>query len=152
MMMGLLIGVAVAYSTANVFTKSFFDTVLTMKKLPYLPILFSSSIYKLEAYQVCEFEFSNYLKETATIYDLILLINRYDKINLNDQIPVIQNDKTRKLVGSVKLMDMLRYLEKVGDKLEDGIVKDEDYNQSFKIISGNLKNTFEFSKVIFFLF
>lgn len=50
---GLLIGVTVAYSTSNLFTKSFFDTVLALKKLPYLPILFRSDIYKLKAKQVC---------------------------------------------------------------------------------------------------
>lgn len=36
--MGVLIAVGVAYSTANVFTMSFFDTVLSMKKMPYMPV------------------------------------------------------------------------------------------------------------------
>ena len=92
-MVGILIAVAVAYSTANIFTMSFFDTVLGMKKLPYMPVQFSSEVYREMAGNVLTpIEEGHFLLHKCSIYDMLVLINSYENINFDEYIPVCMSE------------------------------------------------------------
>jgi len=148
---GLLIGVSVAYSTSNLFTKSFFDTVLTLKKLPYLPVLFSSDIYKLKAKQICQKSKSEVLYEDDSIYDMLLVLNLKSSIQPEDYIPVVKSKDNTKLIGAVRVKDCFEYLGKVGDKLRDNFNNESSrYSNSINYISSKLKGALQKSKVSFF--
>lgn len=147
---GLLLGVAVAYGTSNIFTMSFFDTVLTLKKLPYLPILFSSDIYKLRAKDICDYLVYDILYENDSIYDLLIVLNTRDAIKFDDYIPVLKSKKCRKLIGAVRMLDCFEYLNKIGEKLMSDYGKKTRYSSSIKFVSGQLQNAVRLSTVIIF--
>ena len=142
---GLLLGVLVAYSTSNIFTMSFFDTVLTLKRLPYLPILFSSDIYKLQAKTICDYMEDSLLYEDSSIYDLLIVLNSRDAIKYDDYIPVLNNPESRKLIGAVRMVDCFEYLGKIGEKLIEEY-NNSRYSTSIKMISGKLQNALRISK------
>ena len=147
---GLLIGVAVAYSTSNTFTMSFFDTVLTLKKMPYLPILFSSDVYKLRAKDVCDEHYEEILYEGDTIYDLIMVLNMKNAVKFDEYIPVLDNKRSRKLKGAVRKLDCFEYLSMVGETLLANYGDKKKYESSIKMLSGPLQNALRLNPVRFF--
>jgi Voltage gated chloride channel len=144
--LGLLVGVLVAYSTSNNFTMSIFDTVLTLKKLPYMPILFSSDIYKLRAKNICVSIDELILFKHTSVYELLLVLNSYEAINYDEYIPVLNNPESRKLVGAVRVVQCFEYLSKIGEKLIEEYTNSK-YSTSIKMISGKLQNALKIDDV-----
>jgi hypothetical protein len=144
---GILVAVAVAYSTANIFTMSFFDTVLSMKKLPYMPILFSSDVYRDSAgmdHVLIKLTVGNYLAKNCSIYDMLILINNYENINFDEYIPVVESIEDSKLIGIVKVYHCLEYLSMIGDILVKEFSKKKKLSKNLAVF----KEKMEFDRIL----
>lgn len=144
---GILVAVAVAYSTANIFTMSFFDTVLSMKKLPYMPILFSSDVYRDSAgmdHVLIKLTVGNYLPKNCSIYDMLVLINNYEVINFDEYIPVVESLDDTKLIGIVKVYHCLEYLSMIGDILVKEFSKKKKLSKNLAVF----KEKMEFDRIL----
>jgi hypothetical protein len=144
---GILVAVAVAYSTANIFTMSFFDTVLSMKKMPYMPILFSSDVYRDSAgmdHVLIKLTAGNYLQKNCSIYDMLVLINNYEVINFDEYIPVVESLEDTKLIGIVKVYHCLEYLSMIGDILVKEFSKKKKLSKNLAVF----KEKMEFDRIL----
>lgn len=112
-----------AYSIANLFTMSAFNTAMTINKMPYLPFMFYSKLYKEKV--------GNHMKdETFSIpeKDKLTQVLRFfaDKqLYSNDEfVPIVECAESKKIVGSVRSYDMLEYIklvmEAIKKETEDG--------------------------------
>lgn len=158
--MAIQVAVAAAYGTSNIFTMSFFDTVLAIKKLPYMPIQFEPHVYNNLAGEVCEkFQSNLFLKKECTILDMLLLINQFETVKIDDYIPIVKNTSQFELQGAVRVYDCLEYLSQVGKvlvnefsrkkKLQDKISNFRDkiaFENVFKL-EGDMKNYKRIAKI-----
>lgn len=101
-----------AYGIANIFTMSAFNTVLTIKKMPYLPFMFNSKQYKRVVGDFYE-EISDILTEKITLFEVLKLYLDKEVLQLDEFLPVVDNKKDRKIIGSVRTQNMLSYLKLV---------------------------------------
>lgn len=139
-LIGILIAVAISYSTANVFTMGFFDTVLSIKQLPYQPVLFEPETYRNTAVNVCEIiDRKNFLVKNCTIYDQLQQINRYDYIKIDDYIPVVSSWVDKKLEGAVRVFDCLEYLSLIGKILVKEFSKKKKLAANLMVFSDKIK-------------
>ncbi len=86
-LMPLLLCVLVSYAIGNSLSISFFDLLLDMKNLPYIPALKSKEAYNLEAGDIMNRNFL-YLTKTSTLSDIAILLQYVG--NQPKSIPVVE--------------------------------------------------------------
>lgn len=133
-LIGLLVTLLVANSIAGVYTMSFFDTVLNIRKLPYLPVLYSSMWYKRMAAEVMEPQVYT-IYRNSNLIDLLAIISRDEKIDKENYIAVLETPENPVLVGSFKVAQAFAYLEEevmeIENKLKTGIASSDYRFQKF---------------------
>ena len=72
-LMPLLICVLVSYAISNSLSISFFDLLLDMKNLPYIPALRSKEAYSMDAGDIMNRNFI-YLTRDSTLSDIAILL------------------------------------------------------------------------------
>ena len=72
---GLMVTTLVSNAIGSIYIVSFFDTVLNIRKLPYLPVLFSSAWYKRIAAEIAE-PCSMMVAKNSNLVDLLYMLKR----------------------------------------------------------------------------
>lgn len=137
---GLIVTTLVANAVGSIYIVSFFDTVLNIRKLPYLPVLFSSAWYKRSAAEIAE-PCAMMIAKHSNLVDLLYLLKRlkvaqWEKkrgkmdsstltlgstsmpdddpsldVNREDYIAVVEALDNPILIGSIKAGAMFDYIE-----------------------------------------
>lgn len=111
-------------AVANVFTMSAFNTALTINKMPYLPFMFKSALYKRNAGEFMKknLNMDNVcLCEKITLLDLVefFVVNpeQTKHLKMDEFTPVVEDMKEHKIIGSVRTSFALEYLKKVAESV-----------------------------------
>lgn len=118
----MLIAALCAYAIANVFTMSAFNTVLSIKNMPYLPFMFTANQYKKKTGDFYE-QIKYVLTEKATVYDILGLLLAKEAIIMDEFIPVVDNLVDRKVIGSVRTLDLIEYLKFVSIRIHEDLTE-----------------------------
>lgn len=111
---------------------SAFNTVLTINKMPYLPFMFKSSQYKSVAGDFCS-DIKTVLTEKITLFDVIDLYLKKKAVILDEFLPIVDNRKDRRIIGSVRTQNLLSYITIVAKEIEDELKKKENKKYLSKI-------------------
>lgn len=106
--MAVFISTLLAYSVSSIYTMSFFDTVLNIKKMAYLPVMYNShwnAKRAIEIFDPCQ----EVLYEDSLLIDLVSLFAGKDQVNKKGYIPVLKSETEKKLIGSVNISNALDY-------------------------------------------
>ena len=117
LILGIMLGNLCSYAVANIFTMSAFNTAMTVTKMPYLPFMFTSALYKRTAGEFMDVKNESF-DEDATLMDVIEFFANKDHFNNDEFIPVVENQENKKMVGSVRTWDILNYVRKVCEAIE----------------------------------
>jgi Voltage gated chloride channel len=137
---GLIVTTLVANAVGSIYIVSFFDTVLNIRKLPYLPVLFSSAWYKRIAAEISE-PCTMMIAKNSNLVDLLYMLKKLKlaqlekkrgkldtsaltrgtstipdddpglDVNREDYVAVVESLETPILVGSIKAGAMFDYIE-----------------------------------------
>ena len=122
-----------AYGVANVFTMSSFNTVLTIKQMPYLPFMFNSTQYKKTA-RDCMEPIETYLTEKMTLFSVLDLFIKKRVINMSEFLPVVNDVRSKIIIGSVRTENLLNYLEVVAKDIDREIRKISSRKHLLRVI------------------
>jgi chloride channel 2 len=101
----MMIGVFLAYGVSSAITVSYYDSMLEIKKLPYLPSLKSTELYSYTAKNLLETKFPC-IQSNSSLRDLTNAI--LEGITTMNKIPVI--DGNRVLVSEITIENGRKYL------------------------------------------
>ena len=118
--LGILLASVCSYGIANAFTMSAFNTALSISKMPYLPFMFHSNMYKQRVGKYCD-EVDTFLTERMSLFDCLRIFTNKDPLLLNEFIPVVDNKTDKNIIGSVRTLNMLDYMNHIVDNLKDQI-------------------------------
>ena len=97
-MIPVLIGVLISYAISNSLAMSFFDVLLDMKDLPYLPALGSIEHYHKKAKDIMNCEFL-YLSQDSQLSDITMIMHLVG--TKPKTIPVVESKHCRTLLFTV---------------------------------------------------
>jgi len=120
LIIGIITGNMFAYAIANLFTMSAFNTAMTIGKMPYLPFMFYSKLYKKKVREYMH-ECNDAIEDKQSIAD-VLSFYAERKLYTNDEfIPIVTDKESLKIVGSVRSWNNLEYIVALSKALEDEI-------------------------------
>jgi len=123
LIIGIITANMFAYSIANLFTMSAFNTAMTIGKMPYLPFMFYSQLYKQRVGEHME-PCVDFIPETDKLCDIVEHFANKEIYTNDEFVPIVETEENKKIVGSVRSWDMLEYIKLVMDAIkketEDG--------------------------------
>lgn len=117
LILGIMLGNLCSYAVANIFTMSAFNTAMTVGKMPYLPFMFTSALYKRVAGDFMD-EATECMNEDSTLMDIIEFFANKAQFDNDEFIPIVEDQEDKKIVGSVRTWDILNYIQKVCEAIE----------------------------------
>lgn len=127
--LGLFLCVLFGYSVSSIHTMSIFDTILNIKKLPYLPVLYNSNWNTKVACQIMSKTIvtldppSIAIFEESTLLDLVCLFVENKSLDRNSYIPVVKSIDNRRLVGSIRIQNAVDYLVEETNLIEERLMR-----------------------------
>ena len=103
----LLMCVLTSYAISNSLSISFFDLLLDMKNLPYIPALKSQQAYSLDASDIMNKNFL-YLTRDSTLSDIAILLQYVG--NQPKSVPVVESSEQKLLCFAVQAQSLRKYL------------------------------------------
>ena len=109
-----LASVLVAYGIGNFLSPSYFNLLLKLKKLPYLPALLNKNVYqKLAGHHYPKGCINqHFIKSSTTFLDALQVLFK-PEIALYHEITVVQSHDRKVLKGSVRVGNLVKYLVKL---------------------------------------
>ena len=101
----MIIGVFIAYGVSSTLTVSFYDSILEVKRLPYLPSLKSTNLYSYTAKNILDTEFPC-IKPDTTMRSLTNAV--LEGISTMNKIPVINDERI--LLSDITMENARKYL------------------------------------------
>jgi len=105
----ILVTVFFGYSVASMYSMGFFDTMTRVRKVPNLPMLFSSKWNNKTACEIM-LPIPNYLTKGATLLDIIWLFSEDRVYDMESFFPVYESESNMKIIGSIKVKNARDYL------------------------------------------
>ena len=105
-----MITVLFAYGTGNLFTKSFFSSNIELRKLPFCSKLMKHEIYMKTAQDIM-LQPQILLFKNSKFNDIYNILTTTENICVGDFIPVVQDANNYKFVGTVKIVNLIRYMK-----------------------------------------
>jgi len=116
----LVIGIVTAnmfsYAIANLFTMSAFNTAMTINKMPYLPFMFYSSLYRRRVGEFMDTSI-DIIEEKAKLFEIIEFFAKKELYTNDEFIPIVEDNVSDKVIGSVRSWNMLEYICLVCDAI-----------------------------------
>ena len=106
-LMPLLVCVLLSYAVGSSLSVSYFDLLLDMKGLPYMPALKSREAYRLTAADIMNRNFL-YLTRSATLSDIAVLLQYVGA--QPKAVPVVESAEQKLLLFSVQAQSLRKYL------------------------------------------
>jgi len=106
---GLVLTTLIGNAIVGVYTMSLFDTLLNIRKLPFLPVLYSSLWYKRIAAEIMQ-PTKYVIHKQANLIDLLAILAEDPEINKENYIPVVESLENPVLIGSFTFNSALEYL------------------------------------------
>lgn len=94
-MIPVLFAVLISYGISNSLSLSFFDVIMDMKDLPYLPALRSTEHYKLKAECIMNKNFL-YLTKNSQLSEIVILLQHLGPKSRS--IPVVESEESKLLL------------------------------------------------------
>lgn len=110
LILGVITGTMFSYAIANLFTMSVFSTAMTINKMPYLPFMFYSKLYREKVATYMK-ENHDSLEENCQICDVIEFFAHREMYSNDEFFPIVENKENMKIVGSVRSWNVLEYLK-----------------------------------------
>jgi len=110
--LGVMTGAMFSYAVANCFTMSAFNTGMTLGKMPYLPFMFYSSLYKRRVKDFME-NTTDSLPEKSNLAEITNFYFTQEIFTNDDFIPVVEDAENLKMIGSVRSWNMLEYIKQI---------------------------------------
>ncbi len=104
----VMIAVLTSYLVGNVFSMSFFDVSIYMRKLPMMASLMAKENYEKRAADLMTMNYPS-ISRDADRGEILTIFARLGEINKAMMLPVVDEEKM--LVGAVKIERLLKYLE-----------------------------------------
>lgn len=120
LIVGILTANMFAYAIANLFTMSAFNTAMTINKMPYLPFMFYSKLYKQKVSTHME-ECTDSIEERENLADILDFYAKRPLYSNDEFVPVVENSENLKIVGSIRSWNMLEYISALSKALEEEI-------------------------------
>eukprot|EP01016_Furgasonia_blochmanni_P004970 TRINITY_DN11928_c0_g1_i3.p1 TRINITY_DN11928_c0_g1~~TRINITY_DN11928_c0_g1_i3.p1 ORF type:complete len:373 (-),score=71.93 TRINITY_DN11928_c0_g1_i3:147-1265(-) len=118
------------YAVGQVLSLSIFDSLINVRKLPYLPVIRSAAAYALSAGEICE-RTPLILEETANVEQVLGVLRTFkSEINKDSVIVVINNSTDQRIVGTVKTEYIIEYLRTA---IIDRITEMNDSNPLYRL-------------------
>lgn len=123
----LIIGIVTAnmfsYAIANLFTMSAFNTAMTINKMPYLPFMFYSNLYRRKVGEFMETT-GDCVEEGAKLFECVEFFARREIYTNDEFVPIVENKENEKIIGSVRAWNLLEYVSLVctaiGEECKEG--------------------------------
>eukprot|EP00698_Gefionella_okellyi_P006779 TRINITY_DN1627_c0_g2_i1.p1 TRINITY_DN1627_c0_g2~~TRINITY_DN1627_c0_g2_i1.p1 ORF type:complete len:779 (+),score=145.57 TRINITY_DN1627_c0_g2_i1:43-2379(+) len=109
-MLPVLCAVLLAYGVANRFNEGVFDTILHMKKLPYLPAL-KAGLYGKLAQDIMHAP-DVYVPQSVSFTELFGVLQRHTAVDA--PVPVVLNHESMELIGVVQRGHLEKLLDRLG--------------------------------------
>jgi len=106
----IMITVLFAYGTGNLFTKSFFSSNIELRKLPFGSKLMKNEIYIKSAQQIMT-QPEIFLTSQSKLEDIYQILTTCENLCLGDFLPVVQSKDNFKFMGTVKIVNMIKYMK-----------------------------------------
>lgn len=106
----IMVTVLFAYGTGNLFTKSFFSSNIELRKLPFSSKLMHQEIYVRTAQQIMTPP-TILLTFQSNFEDIYKILTNSEALCLGDFLPVIKTKDDFLFVGTVKIVNMIKYLK-----------------------------------------
>jgi len=120
----LVIGIVSAnmfsYAIANLFTMSAFNTAMTIGKMPYLPFMYYSALYKRRVGEFMDTD-DNTIAEHASFADILEFFVTKEMYQNDEFIPIVDDHENNKIVGSVRAWNVLEYINLVCDAIVEEV-------------------------------
>lgn len=127
-----------ATGIANIFTMSAFNTNLAINKIPYLPFMFRSELYKKKVGEFSS-EINSFMTEDSTIFDALSFFMKQKVLRMDEFTPVVDSIKEKKVVGSVRTQNMLDYMRSVLIDIQHELMKAKSKNQTFMVVANHIE-------------
>ena len=106
----IMVTVLFAYGTGNLFTKSFFSSNIELRKLPFSSKLMHHEIYLRTAQQIMAPP-TLFLTFQSNLEDIYKILTNNEALCLGDFLPVIKAKDNFLFVGTVKIVNLIKYLK-----------------------------------------
>ena len=117
--MSIMVANLCSYSIANLFSMSQFNTALTLSKMPYLPFMFYSSLYKKKVGEFMEEHTESFELDNTYIMDVLEFYGKKEFFITSEFIPVVENHNSMLMEGSVQTHDIIEYIIKIAGALSN---------------------------------
>merc|ERR1712139_323683 len=106
LIIGILTANMFSYAIANLFTMSAFNTAMTINKMPYLPFMYYSALYKRHVGDFMDPQ-SDVMAEQGKLCDVLEFFASKDLYQNDEFIPIVEDLDNNKIVGSVRSWNIL---------------------------------------------
>lgn len=117
LIIGIITANMFAYSIANLFTMSAFNTAMTINKMPYLPFMFYSKLYRQRVGDHMT-ECTENVEEASKLSDILEFMSNKELYTNDEFVPIVENAENLKMIGSVRCWDILEYIKLVMDAIK----------------------------------
>jgi hypothetical protein len=89
---------------------SAFNTAMTINKMPYLPYMFYSSLYKRNVADFMD-QTTDSMNEESCLIDILKFYGKKKLFHNDEFIPVVDDETNLRIVGSVRSWNILEYIK-----------------------------------------
>lgn len=129
----LLVTSLIGFLFSSVFNLGFFEMLIAIRKLPYLPTFMPPQRGAQPISVLLEPLGNEYLYDDASLYDMFQLLIRKTEVDTRDYLPII-NRESRRIKYYVRMEDCVQYMKSSVLDVEK-IIMDEKSHLSFQIYS-----------------
>jgi len=97
---------------------SAFNTAMTINKMPFLPFMFYSNLYRKRVGEFME-ESGEVIEEHCKLFEAVEFFAKRDLYTNDEFIPIVETLENEKIIGSVRAWNLLEYISLVCDAITD---------------------------------